>query len=47
VAERVLNHAQENLMLATYNQHRYTDEIGEALEKWSVLLCSIVGGEQP
>ena len=47
VAERVLNHAQENLMLATYNQHRYTDEIGEALEKWSALLGSIIGKVTP
>ena len=47
VAERALNHAQENLMVATYNQHRYTDEIGEAFEKWSALLGSIIGKVTP
>jgi integrase len=34
VAEKVLNHASENRMVAVYNRHRYIDEIGSALATW-------------
>lgn len=42
VAERVLNHAPADRMVAVYNQHAYQTEMREALEKWAEHLGAIV-----
>lgn len=42
VAERVLGHKLQGL-LAVYNQHQYTEEMREALQKWGRKLRQIVG----
>jgi integrase len=42
VAERVLNHVAGDRMIAVYNQHRYLDEMREALGKWADHLDAIV-----
>jgi integrase len=41
VSEAVLGHAKKGL-LRVYNQHRYLDEMREALDKWAMLLRGIV-----
>jgi integrase len=35
VAERVLNHAEQNTLVRTYNRHHYLEEKREALERWA------------
>lgn len=42
VAERVLNHVSGDRMVAVYNQHRYLDEMRDALEKWCAHVEAIV-----
>jgi integrase len=42
VAERVLNHAPADRMVATYNQHAYQAEMREALDLWSAHLAQVV-----
>ena len=41
VAERVIGHARKGL-LRIYDQHRYQDEMREALEAWEARLRAIV-----
>ena len=42
VAERVLNHAPTDRMVATYNQHAYQAEMREALDLWAAHLARVV-----
>jgi integrase len=35
VAERVLNHSEQNVLVRTYNRHHYTEEKRDALERWA------------
>jgi integrase len=43
VAERVINHAPRDPMVAVYDQHIYLNEAREALDKWGDELRRIVG----
>lgn len=43
VAERVLNHVAGDRMVQVYNQHRYLDEMREALDSWGIHVAKIVG----
>lgn len=47
VAERVLNHAPANPMVAVYNQHAYLEEMREAFDKWGVQLGKIIHQRAP
>jgi integrase len=42
VAERILNHAPTDRMVAVYNQHAYQDEMRDALNRWADHLASVV-----
>lgn len=42
VAERVLNHVAGDRMVQVYNQHRYIEEMREALDKWAAHLAGVV-----
>jgi hypothetical protein len=42
VAERVLNHAESDRMVAVYNRHSYDVEIRAALDAWSAEIARIV-----
>jgi integrase len=42
VAERVLNHAERNVLVSTYDQHHYEDEKRDALERWAASLRTIL-----
>lgn len=42
VAERVLNHAPRDRMVAVYNQHAYQAEMRQALDQWADRLRQIV-----
>ena len=42
VAERVLNHAERNVLVRTYNRHSYLDEKRDALERWAGHVRDIV-----
>jgi integrase len=42
VAERVINHAPKNPMVAVYDQHSYLNEARDALDRWGAELCRIV-----
>jgi integrase len=41
VAEKVLNHAERNMLVKTYDRHEYAAEKREALERWSSRLREI------
>lgn len=45
VAERVLNHAAGDRMVAVYNQHRYLDEMRAALNQWADHVHAVVARE--
>ena len=42
VAERVLNHAERDVLVKTYNRHHYSDEKRDALECWAQRLRKII-----
>ena len=42
VAEKVLNHAERNLLVRTYDRHEYATEKAAALERWSSRLREIL-----
>ncbi len=42
VAERVLNHAERNVLVRTYNRYSYLDEKRDALERWAGHVRDIV-----
>ncbi len=42
VAEKVLNHAEPNVLVKTYNRHAYRDEKAAALERWAQRVREIV-----
>ncbi len=42
VAEKVLNHAERNVLIATYDRHEYAEEKREALERWAANLRAIL-----
>ena len=42
VAEKVLNHAERNVLVATYDRHEYADEKRDALERWASRLRAIL-----
>ena len=42
VAEKVLNHAERNLLVRTYDRHEYADEKRDALERWASRLREII-----
>ena len=41
VAEKVLNHAERNVLVKTYDRHEYADEKRDALERWANRLREI------
>ena len=41
VAEKVLNHAERNVLVKTYDRHEYADEKRDALERWALRLREI------
>ena len=41
VAEKVLNHAERNVLVRTYDRHEYADEKRDALERWALRLREI------
>ena len=41
VAEKVLNHAERNVLVRTYDRHEYAAEKAAALERWSSRLREI------
>ena len=41
VAEKVLNHAERNLLVKTYDRHEYAPEKRDALERWALRLREI------
>ena len=42
VAEKVLNHAERNVLVRTYDRHEYADEKRDALERWAASLRAII-----
>ena len=47
VAEKVLNHAERNVLAKTYNRHEYATEKREALELWARRVREIVNPTPP
>lgn len=41
IAEKVLNHAERNVLARIYNRHEYADEKRQALERWATRLREI------
>jgi hypothetical protein len=41
VAEKVLNHAERNVLVKTYDRHEYSAEKRDALERWALRLREI------
>ena len=41
VAEKVLNHAERNMLVKTYDRHEYAPEKRDALERWALRLREI------
>ena len=42
VAEKVLNHAERNVLVKTYDRHEYAPEKRGALERWALRLREII-----
>ncbi len=42
VAEKVLNHAERNVLVKTYDRHEYAPEKRDALERWATRLREII-----
>jgi DNA-binding ferritin-like protein len=46
VAERVLGHGPDDAMVAVYNQHKYLEEMREALSTWASHLQGLVASNR-
>ena len=42
IAEKVLNHAEQNVLAKIYNRYEYADEKRDALERWATRLREII-----